>query len=287
MNIYNFVAKNNYIMIQSRNILTVNLALPWRAVGDKVRTPVVLMTQGVRNGSMGALLWRSDILSQQPERWNGVPVVINHPQINGEFVSVHYNDETEASIIGYVRNAKYCGQSKSLKADIEVNLSSKELPTLQSLKEVSIGVFSQQKEESGVFNRVSYYAVVQSYTPDHLAILKGEVGACSWADGCGIRVNQSNKETILEAATIHFNNLIRKQFMEDIMQSNEILLPVGITVNEEDEASLDVNANFNEDVLYPPCVCRTRQASKKPDTNKKPDRYEEQDNDILMPTSIY
>jgi hypothetical protein len=56
--------------------------------------------------------------------------------------------------------------------------------------EVSLGVFTEDEPTSGNWNGEDYVAIARSHRPDHLALLPGEQGACSWADGCGVRANQ-------------------------------------------------------------------------------------------------
>lgn len=213
-----------------KRVLNINLAMPWRVNRNTAVAPCTLMTMGVRSGSKGACLWKSTVLSDKPERWNGIPVVINHPTAYGAYVSVNFNDETKSKIIGYVQNAKWVGVSNSLKAEIHVNLSNPNLPSLQQIKEVSIGVFSSEVEETGIFNKQTYESIITEYEPDHLALLPNDVGACSWADGCGIRVNsQKMKRKFASNSSYQSNNNSKEVFM------NEVLLPTGMMVNEKKE----------------------------------------------------
>ena len=45
--------------------------------------PVVMIVEGVLHGSRGPLLHLAEEFGKFPEVWNGIPVVINHPQKNG------------------------------------------------------------------------------------------------------------------------------------------------------------------------------------------------------------
>jgi hypothetical protein len=56
--------------------------------------------------------------------------------------------------------------------------------------DVSAGVFTDDEPTSGDFNGEQYNAIARNHRPDHLALLPGERGACSWADGCGVRTNK-------------------------------------------------------------------------------------------------
>jgi hypothetical protein len=58
--------------------------------------------------------------------------------------------------------------------------------------EVSTGLFTEDEPTNGTWNDEQYIAVARRHRPDHLALLPGGQGACSWADGCGVRLNQQN-----------------------------------------------------------------------------------------------
>ena len=57
--------------------------------------------------------------------------------------------------------------------------------------EVSTGYWAVSHTDEGLYNEKEYDEVVDLIIPDHLAFLPNDVGACNWADGCGVpRVNQ-------------------------------------------------------------------------------------------------
>lgn len=156
--------------------------------------PATLMTEGVRNGSGGPLLHLSEELRKFTDAWNGEPVMIRHPERNGQLVSAN-SPEVHIEKVGTVFNAKY---DNGLKAELWINinkLTSISPETLQMINnneiiEVSIGVYSDLEESEGTFQGDSYIAISRNYRPDHLAILPFETGACSIDDGCGIRTNK-------------------------------------------------------------------------------------------------
>ncbi|GAG82219.1 unnamed protein product, partial [marine sediment metagenome] len=45
--------------------------------------PMIMIVEGVLNGSEGAGLYPADELSKTPQVWNHKPVVVYHPQENG------------------------------------------------------------------------------------------------------------------------------------------------------------------------------------------------------------
>ncbi len=137
-----------------------------------------------------------------PEGWNGRPVVIDHPEINGEKVSANSPDVLESEKIGSIFNSKV--EDKKLKLEAWINLATVEtksdevkavIDSLQNddeITEVSTGLFADIEEKSGVFNGEAFEGVWRNIVPDHLAILSDAKGACSVEDGCGApRVNEA------------------------------------------------------------------------------------------------
>jgi hypothetical protein len=194
--------------------------------------PVVMMVEGVHRGSHGPLYHPATELSKSASFWEGMPVVINHPQdTEGNYISVN---EVQEQIVGNVCEPKMEG--KKLKAKIRVNVDKTSVhspTTIAALKankvlEVSIGVFTDEIKEEGEWNGEIYTARATNHKPDHLAILPNDVGACSVDDGCGIRVNKlqtNNKEgmtnediTIQNSLLVDFRSLqVNQLSYSDIM----------------------------------------------------------------------
>jgi len=157
--------------------------------------PVVMMVEGVHKGNHGALLHTIDELGKFPETWNGIPVVINHPEVDGINVSANDPDIIDQQTVGRVYNTHVDGTRLKAEAWIDVEklkeLSSELLAQFKKgeLVEVSLGMFNDEVETNGDWNGETYEAIAKSHRPDHLALLPGGRGACSIADGCGIRVN--------------------------------------------------------------------------------------------------
>lgn len=155
--------------------------------------PVVMMLEGVHSGSHGAVLHTSDVLSNNVNAWNGVPVTVGHPTRDGQYISAN---EKDVKTVGFVRNTKW--EDNKLKAEAwldEQKIIAESPQALQYIKEgraldVSIGSYTKEISEQGEYNGENYIAVAHGHTPDHLALLPGENGACSWTDGCGVRVNK-------------------------------------------------------------------------------------------------
>ena len=164
--------------------------------------PVVMMVEGVHHGSQGPLLYTAEDLSKFPSSWDGIPVTIGHPEIDEEYVSAN-SPEVLAQSVGRIFNT--CFEDGKLKAEVWIDeqritaISPTALAYIVSGRqlEVSVGVFTEHEEVSGTYINANnneeeeYIAIARNHRPDHLALLPGMNGACSWNDGCGIRVNSS------------------------------------------------------------------------------------------------
>jgi hypothetical protein len=159
-----------------------------------------MMVEGVHNGSHGPLLHTAEELGKIPASWNGIPVMIGHPQVDELNVSANSPDILERSV-GRVFHTHM--EDKKLKA--EVWLDEQTLTAVSPLAlayinsgrhlEVSVGVFTDEEPTTGLYNETEQYvAVARNHRPDHLALLPGEQGACGWGDGCGIRNNKSKEK---------------------------------------------------------------------------------------------
>ncbi len=156
--------------------------------------PVIMMVEGVHNGSHGPILHQEAELSQSLHAWNGIPVTISHPTEDGENVTANTPQQLDKDSVGRVFNAHY---ENGLKADVWIDVTKIEERSPLALTyirqsrplEVSVGVFNDTVFTEGEWNGETYEAIASNYKPDHLALLPGERGACSWSDGCGIRAN--------------------------------------------------------------------------------------------------
>lgn len=162
--------------------------------------PIVMMVEGVHNGSRGPLLHPAEELGKFPEAWNGIPIVIDHP-VNNEGINISANSpEVLEQAVGKVLNSHM--QGTKLMADGYVDPEKLQAVSPNAYTaiingqplEVSIGAFTEEEGTSGVWNNERYNAIARGHRPDHLALLPGGIGACSWNDGCGIRANSLNKK---------------------------------------------------------------------------------------------
>lgn len=166
--------------------------------------PVVMMVEGVHHGSFGPILHRADQLGEYIDIWNNRPVTVEHPRKDDVFVSANSPEMLAQYEVGRIFNTRFEDEKLKAEAWIDVQKAIAVSPiALTALREgkpieVSVGVFSDTIVVEGEWHGEVYEAIAENYRPDHLALLPEGQGACSWADGCGIRTNSvetaSNKK---------------------------------------------------------------------------------------------
>ena len=229
--------------------------------------PVVMMVEGVHAGSDGPMLHREAELSQSPEAWNGAPVTISHPQeLDGEGnpinVSANSPEVLNSTGVGRIFNATY---NNGLRAEAwidEEKLSAVSPVALATIRageamEVSIGVFSDTDETVGEFRGETYESIALTYRPDHLALLPGEIGACSNEDGCGLRTNKKggNVKELLDS----FKSLSQKGYAVSLLTNQEGFQEISnLLRNSIDSMDTNSKMHFLEEVFTNDFVYRVR-----------------------------
>lgn len=222
-----------------RQAITAYRTGPWVNKGNVHEAPATLITEGVHNGSHGPVYWAAHILKKFAHLWNNIPLVLGHPMVNGNPVGVHHSREIEQKyIIGNVVGGHYDEQKRAIKATVQVFAHHAKAAEAMRLREVSVGVFAEETSTYGQHRGKQYRACAIAMQPDHAAILpEGQVGACSWQDGCGIRIHQGgypmhddNYEYHMASPDISFyqrlgSALVRKPEPEPARQAEEKLLP--------------------------------------------------------------
>jgi hypothetical protein len=160
--------------------------------------PSVILVEGVHHGAIGApTMYPTDVLEASAPHWNNIPVTINHPQDQeGAYVSAGSPEVLSAWAVGKLLNSRF--EDGKLKAEVMIDLkkATAKHPTLiNSLDrgvemELSTGLFGEEVMEPGLWNNEAYQTRLTAIQPDHLALLPDATGACSWADGCGVRANR-------------------------------------------------------------------------------------------------
>lgn len=231
----------NYSVCKNRQELEYDIEIKRHQGKAHLVVPVVMIVEGVLNGSHGPLLHLAEEFGKIPAVWNGIPVVINHPEEDGVNVSANAPDVIE-KCVGRVYNAHVDG--KKLKAEVWLDedqlneISPEILNDIYSnrMVEVSVGVFTEDEEDEGEYGGIQYNAIARNHKPDHLALLMGCVGACSIADGCGVRANNERP--------------LGHEDIEDIQPSHE-----DGKAGVEDVNKVSNNSKFKKEVKMPKNEC--------------------------------
>lgn len=154
--------------------------------------PCVALVPGVLNGALVTL----EVIEDTYQGWNGVPLVLNHPNDKtGHPISANHPHVLDDIGIGHVFNVDVDAERLRVEAWIDLAQAKKIGGDAQrvveriengEMVEVSTGYFAKIEEKSGVFNNIAYNENTVLIIPDHLAILPNAKGACSIADGCGV-----------------------------------------------------------------------------------------------------
>lgn len=158
---------------------------------DYIVAPMAMLTEGVHNGSGGPLYYPEKECRAAVQSWNMRPVVVYHPEINGQGVSACDPEILEKQQVGMVLNTVWDGKLRAeawLEADRLSAVDNRILDALEQNKmmEVSTGLFTDNEPEPGTYGTEAYTHIARNHRPDHLAILPDRVGACSIADGAGL-----------------------------------------------------------------------------------------------------
>lgn len=164
--------------------------------------PFTSIVPGVLNGSKGPIFYPAEENAKNPDAWNGKPLTLGHPVINGMHVSARRPDILDSYGLGMIFESKTVDGKLAGEAWFDIEKVKKvHAPLLNALEkgepvEISTGLFIDQEpaQEGAVYNGKAYSFIARNYKPDHLAILVDQFGACSVKDGCGVH----NAETMVE-----------------------------------------------------------------------------------------
>jgi hypothetical protein len=250
---------DHYFVYKSRQEPNYKVVAKTHQGKNHLIVPVIMMVEGVHHGSHGPLLHQIDDLGHFPEAWNGIPVVINHPEIDGQSVSANHPDIIEQQTIGRVYNTWVDGGRLRAEAWIDEEklqqLSAELLNQFKNgeLVEVSLGMFSDEENVGGDWNGKKYRAIARNHRPDHLALLPGGTGACSIADGCGIRLNKEGGEeteiTDSTTTTVTMTGTELFTYTEVDTTSGD-----GTIINESINITKKEESQMAETIVCTPCV---------------------------------
>ncbi len=162
---------------------------------DHLVVPCVMITEGVHNGSNGPGLYLEKDTAKTVVAWDHMPIVVYHPQNeSGHGVSARQPDVLNTRKVGLVLNTRWNRKTKKLRAEAWLDYErTKEVDNriIEAVEkgekvEVSTGLFLRRQKKKGTFNSKKYTWIARDQTPDHLAVLPDEVGACSIEDGAGL-----------------------------------------------------------------------------------------------------
>jgi hypothetical protein len=116
-------------------------------------------------------------------------------------LSANSPEVEEKQNIGRLYGVYYDSAGKKIRGEIWIDVDKAEKvhsAIVSSVRnggrlEVSTGMYFTTDNTSGEWNGESFDGRVIDMRPDHLALLPDNEGACSWADGCGVR-NNAGKE---------------------------------------------------------------------------------------------
>lgn len=172
-----------------------------RGVGYTIY-PTVMMREGVHNG----VLYTHGNIAEMFSAWNGVPIPLQHPRDEEGAPIICNSPEVMNShpILGRVFNAHMEGDRLRAELWFEtqlLNTIGAELKNRLDQGEnvdVSTGLLCNEIPQAGEWNGEQYESIAINIRPDHLAVLPGVSGACSWADGCGIRANEKGGSSMVD-----------------------------------------------------------------------------------------
>ena len=170
---------------------------------DYLVVPVVALNEMVLVSASSEVpeLALAEEFGANPLAWNGRPVVVNHPEIDGSKVSASLVEVVDKEKIGEIYNSILDGKKLKLEAWIDtdrvkvlggtIQATVDKLESGEEIIEVSTGLFANVEQKTGEFEGKEYQGIWRNIVPDHLAILSEATGACSINDGCGApRVNK-------------------------------------------------------------------------------------------------
>ncbi len=213
---------------------------------DYLVVPMVMLTEGVHNGSDGPLYYPPDELEKCPAVWNHKPIVIRHPSKDGKGISACTPQVLTESKVGVILGTTFTGGKLKAEAWLDPNRLKELAPTVMSAiqkgtpVEISTGLFTENEvvENGGEWQGERYTHVARNYRPDHLAILPDQKGACSIADGAGLLRNQEKGkigvfERIIRAMSLFDLDMVQNQdaSYEDVRQGLQDALKKSLPVD--------------------------------------------------------
>ena len=181
---------------------------------DFLVAPMIMLTEGVHQGSAGPILYTAEELGKIPAVWNHKPVVVYHPTKNGSGISACSPTVITNRKVGVIMNTTF--EDGKLKAEAWLDPERMDIVDERigiavengDMMELSTGLFVDEDKKSGVWNEENYVSVARNFRPDHLALLPDLKGACSIEDGAGfLRLNINEDNLVLVNNQISHGNI--------------------------------------------------------------------------------
>lgn len=209
--------------------------------------PVVAIVEGVLNDYYVP----SDEFGKFVNSWEGIPIPVDHPQVNGIHVSANLPDILSSRNIGRFHNVeivdnKLKGEMWIFVEDAKAKGFGEVINRLEKGEkiEVSTAYFADTEPTKGNHNGVSYSGIHRNLRPDHLAILPDDIGACSVEQGCGTFQNH-RKGTIMSK----FDDLLKVFGLkadEHKDKEEEVLALFGNAGEKEEEEEKEMEAKAKD-----------------------------------------
>ncbi|MBN2232063.1 MAG: DUF2213 domain-containing protein, partial [Deltaproteobacteria bacterium] len=188
----------------------------WRREAWEGREYLVAPVVAIRAGVLNKELVPAEEIAAGFGSWNGRPVTIDHPVVDGAFVSANHPLLLSQCQVGQVFNARV--DDDALKAEMWIDVArAGRIEAGQELLrrvedeepiEVSTAYFRALEDLAGELAGMAFEFVAHDLKPDHLAVLLNAKGACSWERGCGVpRVNEGDGEATVEEVDMQVNIL--------------------------------------------------------------------------------
>jgi hypothetical protein len=139
--------------------------------------------------------------------WNGTPLTLNHPTMNGHGTTANSPEIHSKSVLGRVFNVEWDGSEVVGEAWFDENkirqMGGQAENALERVLngdsvEVSTG-YRASKLPSGDYDGETHNAVQGNLKPDHLAVLPNQQGKCSIDAGCGVGEPVANSLIVTNA----------------------------------------------------------------------------------------
>lgn len=168
---------------------------------DWLVAPLAMIVDGVLHGSQGPGYYPPSETRRVVNKWDGMPITLAHPfdPKTGAGLSANDDGVLDRQGLGVVRRPVWNGKLRAegwFDAEITKERASEVYNALLAGRpiELSTGLYTDNEKQRGTHNGKPYEWVARNHRPDHLAVLVGQKGACSVADGCGVHVTNADPQ---------------------------------------------------------------------------------------------